>query len=162
MQLRAATDALNELQQQQTKNQVESVQLRVKYDAMTKQYDSLMNQMTTAKMREIKCKLKIQSLEENLCQKNAIGKRLEQTLKEFERDTLRTITTIDHKIVKLKQEHQHLQKSCEQVISLNHRLQAAGMCTHAIHEKNKAQIKDLEYMLASISVGNYNEKIRQS
>lgn len=95
MQLRAATDALNELQQQQTKNQVEGVQLRIQYDAMTKQYNSLINQMTTAKMYEIKCKIKIQSLEENLCQKDAIDKRLEQTLKEFERDSLHTITTID-------------------------------------------------------------------
>lgn len=95
MQLKAAMNAVNELQQQQTKNQVKSVQLQVKYNAMAKQYDSLMNQATTAKVHETECKIKIQSLEENLCQKEMSNKRLEQTLNELEHDNLRTITAID-------------------------------------------------------------------
>ncbi|XP_070165404.1 nucleoprotein TPR-like [Polyergus mexicanus] len=154
MQLKAAMNAVNELQQQQTKNQVESVQLQVKYDAMAKQYDSLMNQATTAKVHETECKIKIQSLKENLRQKEMSNKRLEQTLNELEHDNLRTITAIDHKITKLSQEHQNLQKSCEAIIGLNQRLQILDMCTHAIHKKNEAKIKDLEYMLASMSVRN--------
>lgn len=95
MQLKAAINAVNELQQQQTKNQVESVQLQVKYDAMAKQYDSLLNQATTAKVYEIKCKIKIQNLEESLRQKEKSNKILEQTLNELEQDSLRTITAID-------------------------------------------------------------------
>lgn len=95
MQLKAAMNAVNELQQQQTKNQVESVQLQVKYDAMAKQYDSLMNQATTAKVHETECKIKIQSLEEKLRQREMSNKRLEQTLNELEHDSLRTITAID-------------------------------------------------------------------
>lgn len=63
--------------------------------------------------------------------------------------------TIDFsKITKLSQEQQNLQKSCEAIISLNQRLQVIGMCTHAIHRKNETKIKDLEYMLASMSVRN--------
>lgn len=58
------------------------------------------------------------------------------------------------KITKLSQEQRNLQKSCEAVISLNQRLQIMGMCTHAIHQKNETKIKDLEYMLASMSVKN--------
>lgn len=58
------------------------------------------------------------------------------------------------KITKLSQEHQNLQKSCEAIIGLNQRLQILDMCTHAIHKKNEAKIKDLEYMLASMSVRN--------
>ncbi|XP_029676522.1 early endosome antigen 1-like [Formica exsecta] len=161
MQLKAAMNAVNELQQQQTKNQVESVQLQVKYNAMAKQYDSLMNQATTAKVHETECKIKIQSLEENLRQKEMSNKRLEQTLNELEHDNLRTITAIDQKITKLSQEHQNLQKSCEAIIGLNQRLQILDMCTHAIHKKNEAKIKDLEYMLASMSVRNveFTEKL---
>ncbi|XP_072755364.1 uncharacterized protein [Anoplolepis gracilipes] len=161
MQLKAAINAVNVLQQQQTKNQVESVQLQVKYDAMAKQYDSLMNQATTAKVHETECKIKIQNLEENLRQKEMSNKRLEQTLNELEHDSLRTITAIDHKITKLSQEHQNLQKSCEAIICLNQRLQIMGMCTHAIHQKSEAKIKDLEYMLASMSVKNeeFTEKL---
>lgn len=36
-----------------------------------------------------------------------------------------------------------------------------GMCTHAIHQKSEAKIKDLEYMLASMSVKNeeFTEKL---
>ncbi|KMR04886.1 kinesin-related protein 4-like protein [Lasius niger] len=154
MQLKAAMNAVNELQQQQTKNQVESVQLQVKYDAMAKQYDSLMNQATNARVYETERKIKIQSLEENLRQKERNNKILEQTLNELEQDSLRTITAIDQKITKLSQEHQHLQKSCEAVIDLNQRLQIVGLCTHAIHQKNEAKIKNLEYMLASMSDKN--------
>lgn len=95
MQLKAAMNAINELQQQQTKSQVESVQLQVKYDAMVKQYDSLINETTAAKVHETECKIKIHSLEENLRQKEMSNKRLEQTLNELEHDSLRTITAID-------------------------------------------------------------------
>ncbi|XP_029163518.1 early endosome antigen 1-like [Nylanderia fulva] len=151
MQLKTAMNAINELQQQQMKNQVESVQLQVKYDAMAKQYNSLMNQATAAKVCETECKIKIQNLEENLRQKEMSNKILVQTLNELEQDSLRTITAIDHKITKLSQEQQHLQKSCEAVVDLNQRLQIVGLCTHAIHQKNEAKIKNLESMLASMS-----------
>ncbi|KAL6445210.1 hypothetical protein ACFW04_002230 [Cataglyphis niger] len=159
MQLKAAMNAVNELQQQQMKNQVESVQSQVKYDVMAKQYDSLMNQVATAKVHETECKIQIQNLEESLRQKEMSNKRLEQTLNEMEHDNLRTITIIDHKITKLSQEHQNLKKSCEAIICLNQRLQIVDMCTHAIHKKNEAKIKDLEYMLASMSDKNVDLQI---
>lgn len=95
IQLNAAVNTINELQQQQIKNQVESVQLQIKYDAMAKQYDSLINQATAAKVHETECKIKIQSLEEKLRQKEMSNKRLEQTLNELEHDSLRAITAID-------------------------------------------------------------------
>nr|XP_012224785.1 PREDICTED: uncharacterized protein LOC105673601 isoform X2 [Linepithema humile] len=154
MQLKTAMDAVNELQQQQTKNQINSVQLQVKCDTIAKQYDSMMNQVTSAKMHEMECKIKIQSLEENLHYKDLINKKLKQTLKELEHNNLRATTTVDRKIVKLKEEHQHLQKSCEAVIHFNRRLQTVGLCAYAIHQKDKAKIKDLLCMLASMSVKN--------
>lgn len=58
------------------------------------------------------------------------------------------------KIAKLKEEHRYLQKSCEEIVTLNQRLQTVGLCTHAIHQKDKAKIKDLEGMLASMTVRN--------
>ncbi|XP_012530637.1 uncharacterized protein LOC105833439 [Monomorium pharaonis] len=154
MRLRAVTEMVNESQQQQTKNQVESVQLRIKYDAMAKQCESLTSQAVTAKIREAECTLKIRSLEEKLSQKDASNKIMEQALKKLQHDNLRVINTIDHNIAKLKEEHQYLQKFCEQIISLNQRLQAVGLCTHAIHQKDKTRIKDLECMLASMTIRN--------
>lgn len=95
MRLRAVTEVANESQQQQTKNQVESVQLRVKYDAMAKQCESLMSQAATTKMHEAECKIKIRNLEENLRQRNASYKRMEEALNKLERDGSRVITAID-------------------------------------------------------------------
>lgn len=95
MQLKVTMNAANELQQQQTKNQIEDVQLRVKYDAMSKQYDSLMNQATVIKAQEIEYKIKVQVLENKLCQENMTNKSLEQTLKEFERNSLRNLSAIE-------------------------------------------------------------------
>lgn len=99
MQLKTALNVMNQLEQQQTKNQIESVELQVKYDAMSKQFDSLMNQTTSAKAREIEYKMKIQSLEEALCQRDTTNKRLEQMLKEFEHNNLRTINAIDQYVL---------------------------------------------------------------
>ncbi|XP_011169392.1 uncharacterized protein LOC105202521 [Solenopsis invicta] len=154
MRLKVVTEVANESQQQQTKNQIENVQLRIKYDTMVKQCESLRSQAATAKMHEVECIFKIQSLEEKLRQIDASNKTMEQALKKLERDNSRVITTIDHNIAKLTEEHQFLQKSCEQIIILNQRLQTVGLCTHAIHQKDKAKIKDLEYMLASMTVRN--------
>lgn len=95
MQLKIAMDAADALQQQQTKNQVDSVQLQVKYDTIANQYDSMMNQVRSAKMHETECKIKIQSLEENLHYKDLINKKLKQMLKELEDNNLRTITIVD-------------------------------------------------------------------
>lgn len=95
MRLRVITEMANESQQQQTKNQVENIQLRIKYEAMAKQCESLMSQTAAAKVHEAEYKIKIQSLEENLRQKDASNKRMEQTLKKLERDGSRVITTID-------------------------------------------------------------------
>lgn len=95
MRLRTVTEVMNESQQQQTKNQVESVQLRVKYDAMAKQCESLMSQTAATKMHEAECEIKIRNLEENLRQRNASHKRMEEALKKLERDSSRVITAID-------------------------------------------------------------------
>lgn len=95
MRLRAVTEVATESQQQQTKNQVENVQLRVKYEAMEKQCEFLMSQAVAAKAHEAECKLKIRSLDENLRQKDASNKRMEQALKKLERNSSRIITTID-------------------------------------------------------------------
>lgn len=95
MRLKAITEVANESQQQQTKNQVESLQLRIKYDAMTKQCESLMSQAATAKIHEAECKIKIRSLEEKLHQRDASNKIMEQALKKLQRDNSRAITTID-------------------------------------------------------------------
>ncbi|EGI66876.1 PREDICTED: early endosome antigen 1-like isoform X1 [Acromyrmex echinatior] len=154
MRLRVVTEVANESQQQQTKNQVESVQLRIKYDAMTKQCESLMSQAAAAKTHEAECKIKIRSLEEKLHQRDTSNKIMEQALKKLEYDNSRVIAAIDHKIAKLKEEHRYLQKSCEDTIILNQRLQTVGLCTHAIHQKDKAKIKELEHMLASMMIRN--------
>ncbi|XP_011860981.1 PREDICTED: uncharacterized protein LOC105558083 [Vollenhovia emeryi] len=154
MRLRVVTEMANESQQQQTKDQVETVQLRVKYETMAKQYGSLMSQAAAAKVHEAECKIKIRSLEENLRQKEASNKRMEQTLRQLERDNARVIAAVDHKITKLKDEHQHLQKSCKEIIIFNQRLQTVGLCAHAIHQKNQAKINDLEHKLASTTVKN--------
>ncbi|KYN02413.1 hypothetical protein ALC62_06793 [Cyphomyrmex costatus] len=154
MRLKAVTEVANESQQQQTKNQVESVQLRIKHDAMTKQCESLMSQAATTKMHEAECKIKIQNLEEKLRQRDASNKIMEQALKKLKHDNSRIVTTIDHTIAKFKEEHQYLQRSCEEIIILNQRLQTVGLCTHAIHQKDKAKIKELEHMLASMMIRN--------
>jgi len=95
MRLKAVTEVANESQQQQTKNQVENVQLRVKYEAMAKQCESLMSQAAAAKVHEAECKIKIRSLEENLRQREESNKRMGQALNKLERDGSRVITTID-------------------------------------------------------------------
>lgn len=95
MRLKVVTEVANESQQQQTKNQIENVQLRIKYDTMVKQCESLRSQAATAKMHEVECIFKIQSLEEKLRQIDASNKTMEQALKKLERDNSRVITTID-------------------------------------------------------------------
>lgn len=95
MRLKAVTEVANESQQQQTKNQVESVQLRVKYDAMAKQCESLTSQAVAAKIHEAECIFKIRNLEEKLRQRDASNKIMEQALKKLEHDNSRVITAID-------------------------------------------------------------------
>ncbi|XP_014473956.1 PREDICTED: uncharacterized protein LOC106744061 [Dinoponera quadriceps] len=149
MQLKAAMDRVNKLEQQRAENQIKCVQLQVKYDAMSKQYDSLMNQASNTKMWETEYKMKVRNLEENLRQKDATNERLGQMLKDLECNNLHTINVIDHNIAKLAQEHRWLVKSCEAIVSLNQRLQTVGLCTYVIHEKDTTKINNLERMLVS-------------
>ncbi|XP_011154559.1 uncharacterized protein LOC105192257 [Harpegnathos saltator] len=151
MQLKAAMDVINKLEQQQIKKQTKYIQLEVKYDAMSKQYNSLINQATSTKVQETEYKMKIQNLEKILYKKDMINKRLEQILKELERNNLHTISAIDYNISKLTQEHQYLTKSCDAVISLNQRLQTVGLCTYVIHKKDVIKVNNLERMLVSQS-----------
>lgn len=95
MRLRVVTEVANESQQQQTRNQVENVQLRVKCDAMAKQCESLRSQAAAGRTHEAGCKIKIRSLEENLRQRDASNKITEQALKKLEHDNSRVITAID-------------------------------------------------------------------
>lgn len=95
MQLRTAVEAAGELRQQRAADQLESVQLQVKYDAMAKRHDCLTNEITTAKVRETESGIKIQSLEEELRQGDTTNAGLERALNELERDSSRAIDAID-------------------------------------------------------------------
>lgn len=55
-------------------------------------------------------------------------------------------------IVKILKEHKYLVESTKSIIQLNKRLQTFGLCSHAINEKNRKEIKDLQMKLIAFSI----------
>lgn len=60
-------------------------------------------------------------------------------------------------IAKLGKEQEYLLNSGKAVILLNKRLQTFGLCFHAINEKNKARVRDLQRKLIASSINESNK-----
>lgn len=55
-------------------------------------------------------------------------------------------------IAKISKEQKYLLETTKTVIHLNQRLQTFGLCFHAINQGNKAEIRDLQHKLISLSM----------
>lgn len=60
-------------------------------------------------------------------------------------------------ITKLSKEQKYLTESAKAIIQLNKRLQTFGLCFHAIHQKDRAELKNLQHRLTVLMM---NESIQ--
>ncbi|KAK2575484.1 hypothetical protein KPH14_011211 [Odynerus spinipes] len=152
MQILAAIATINRLEDEKTRTYVEHVQLKVNYEAMCNERDSLIEQTKAAKSEIVEANIKLQTAKNKISTLEMLNKNLEESLTMLKSNTLRMIATAESEIVKLKKEYQHLEKSCQIIINLNKRLQTFGLCAHNIHQRDKIEMKKLQCKLASLSI----------
>lgn len=58
-------------------------------------------------------------------------------------------------MAKIEKEQKYLLESTKAIIQLNKRLQTFGLCFHAINQKNKIDIKNLQHKLITFSVNKF-------
>ncbi|KAF7393942.1 hypothetical protein HZH68_010761 [Vespula germanica] len=151
MQLSAAVTMINRLEDEKMKTYIEHIQLKVNYDAMINERNSLIEQTKATKLEIIDSNIKLQTAEDEISNLKMLNKNLEESLTMLRDNTLQMIATAESEIAKLKKEHQYLQQSCQNIIDLNKRLQIFGLCTHSIHQRDKIEIQRLQCKLNSLS-----------
>nr|XP_050856391.1 rho-associated protein kinase 1-like isoform X1 [Vespula vulgaris] len=151
MQLSAAVAMINRLEDEKMKTYIEHVQLKVNYDAMINERNSLIEQTKATKLEIIDSNIKLQTAEDEISNLKMLNKNLEESLTMLRDNTLQMIATAESEIAKLKKEHQYLQQSCQNIIDLNKRLQIFGLCAHSIHQRDKIEIQRLQCKLNSLS-----------
>ncbi|KAG7202766.1 hypothetical protein KM043_009935 [Ampulex compressa] len=154
LQLNSALDVITRLEEEKMRMQVEGLQLRINYESGLKERDSLIEQANSAKIKSMKCKMKVEELENSLREKNVENKKLEGLLSELKCSSTKVITAFNDNLTKLEKEHQYLWQSCKEAVQLNKRLQTVGLCFHAIDQKNKMEIKDLQCKLSTLSMNS--------
>lgn len=58
-------------------------------------------------------------------------------------------------MAKIEKEQKYLLESAKAIIQLNKRLQTFGLCFHAINQKNKVDIKNLQHKLITLFVNEF-------
>ncbi|KAI4488479.1 hypothetical protein M0802_011585 [Mischocyttarus mexicanus] len=138
MQLSAAINMINRLEDEKMRTYMEHVQLKVNYDAMINERNSMIEQTKITKLEIIETNIKLQTAEDKISSLEMLNKNLEESLAMLKDNILKT-------------EHQHLQQSCQTIIDLNNRLQIFGLCAHSIHQRDKIEIQRLQCKLNSMS-----------
>ncbi|XP_015182387.1 PREDICTED: uncharacterized protein LOC107069514 [Polistes dominula] len=150
MQLSAAINIINRLEDEKMRTYMEHVQLKVNYDTMINERNSLIEQTKITKLEIIEANIKLQSAKDKISSLEMLNKNLEESLTMLKNNTLKMVATAENEIAKLKKEHQHLQQSCQMTIDLNNRLQIFGLCAHSIHQRDKIEVQRLQCKLNSM------------
>ncbi|XP_023287806.1 major antigen-like isoform X2 [Orussus abietinus] len=148
--LKSVMELTNQLGEENRRCQNEKTELQIKCDRALREQVMLLNQARIANMENIELKQKLQNLEMDVDNKGAVMKDLVQSLHEVEKASNNIHAAIEIKFLKLEREHKELRKTCAAIKETNNRLQALGLSTHAIHQKDKANIEELHKKLSKL------------
>ncbi|XP_043602730.1 uncharacterized protein LOC122576456 [Bombus pyrosoma] len=138
-------------------NKIDYSNLSMNYETLLKESDVLTKEALSCQTEAAKVKLKITSLENILRREILQKEKLEQALIKLKNDYQKITANIDINIAKIAKEQQYLLESSKAAIQLNRRLQTFGLCSHAINERNKANIRELQHKLTALSVNEFNK-----
>nr|XP_012150473.1 PREDICTED: uncharacterized protein LOC105663777 [Megachile rotundata] len=152
--LKSAAETISSLEEEKMRDKIYYSNLSMNHDSLLKERDILSKEILSSQTEAAKSKIKIESLENTLQREIHRKEVLEKALIELKNDNEKIIAGIDINITKLSKEQKYLTESAKVVIQLNKRLQTFGLCFHAIHEKNRNEIKDLQHKLAAFSMND--------
>ncbi|XP_046467679.1 centromere-associated protein E-like [Neodiprion pinetum] len=146
-QLDFAMAAARRWEEEKTVNRCQQIQSTMYSETVIRERDSLLHQTKNLQLENMMLKQKIQEIETI----NAIRGPIEENFMEMKNKVSLIINTATSEIEKLHRDLENLQISVNAANKLNGRLQAAGMCRHAIEEKYRARIRELENKLNPIN-----------
>ncbi|XP_076160657.1 uncharacterized protein LOC143143379 isoform X2 [Ptiloglossa arizonensis] len=150
--LKLGVETIERLEEEKMRNKIDYSKMKINYDSIIKERDLLAKEALSSQMEVAKFKIKMKSLENKLQQETRKKGELEKAIIEMKNDNEKIIANINMNIVKILKEHKYLVESTKSIIQLNKRLQTFGLCSHAINEKNRKEIKDLQMKLIAFSI----------
>ncbi|XP_012344821.2 uncharacterized protein LOC105736071 [Apis florea] len=129
--------------------------LSVNYENVLREREILTKETLFSQTKAAKFQLKIENLEHILQREIQQKEKLEQTLQELKNNSEKIIININMNMAKIEKEQKYLLESAKAIIQLNKRLQTFGLCFHAINQKNKVDIKNLQHKLITLSVNEF-------
>ncbi|XP_076684413.1 uncharacterized protein LOC143377231 [Andrena cerasifolii] len=144
-------ETINQLEEEKMRKKIDHSNWSINYDSVLKERDILAREAVSSQTEAAKFKIKMESLENTLQRETRRKEELEKALNQLKSDNERIIANIDMNIAKISKEQRYLLDSSKAIIRLNNRLHTFGLCFHAINEKNKAEIKDLQHKLITLS-----------
>ncbi|XP_078044075.1 uncharacterized protein LOC144473761 [Augochlora pura] len=149
--LQLAMERIDQLEEEKIRLKIDYSNLLIDHENIIKEHSTLSKEVLSSRTEAAKFKIKTGTLQKSLQRETQRKEKLEKALIEYKNDNDRIIANIDMNIVKISKEHVYLIENGKAIINLNKRLQSFGLCFHAINEKNKAEIKDLQHKLMTIS-----------
>ncbi|CAL7941976.1 unnamed protein product [Xylocopa violacea] len=150
--LKLTSQIINRLEEEKMRNKIDFSNLSMNYESLIKERDILTQELLKCQTEMAKFKLTHESLENTLHREIRQKEKLEQALMDLKNDNEKIIANVDMNITKLSKEQEYLLESAKAIIQLNKRLQTFGLCSHAINEKYKTEIKSLQHKLIALSV----------
>lgn len=95
MQLSAAINMIGRLEDEKMKTYIEHVQLKVNYDAMINERNSLIEQTKATKLEMIDSNIKLRTAEDKISNLKMLNKNLEESLTMLRDNTLQMIATAE-------------------------------------------------------------------
>ncbi|XP_046145171.1 uncharacterized protein LOC114877887 [Osmia bicornis bicornis] len=131
--------------------------LSMDHDSLLKERDILAKETLSNQTEAAKFKIHIENLENTLRRETCRKEELEKELIELKNNNEKIVASIDMNITKLSKEQKYLTESAKAIIQLNKRLQTFGLCFHAIHQKDRVELKNLQHRLTVLAM---NESIQ--
>ncbi|XP_076757706.1 uncharacterized protein LOC143427439 [Xylocopa sonorina] len=150
--LKLTSEMINRLEEEKMRSKIDLSNLSMNYESLIKERDILTQELLTCQTEIAKFKLTHESLENTLQREIRQREKLEQALMDLKNDNAKIIANVDMNITKISKEQKYLSESAKSIIQLNKRLQTFGLCSYAVIEKYKAQIKSLQHKLITLSV----------
>ncbi|XP_076637046.1 uncharacterized protein LOC143349587 [Colletes latitarsis] len=149
--LKLAVDTINRLEEEKIRDKINYSNVLINYDSVIKERDILVKETLSSQTEAATFKMKIACLENTLGREIRKKVELEKALIKLKNDNEKIIANIDMNIAKISKEQKYLLESSRSIICLNKRLQTFGLCSYAIHEQNRTEIKNLRHKLISFS-----------
>ncbi|XP_053976383.1 tropomyosin-like [Hylaeus volcanicus] len=152
-------ETIDRLEEEKMRDKIDQSNLSINYDSVVKERDILARETFSSQTEAVTIKIKMESLENKLRRETRRKEELEKAMNELKNDNETVVANIDMNIAKISKEQKYLVESAKAVIELNKRLQTFCLCSHAINEKNKAEIKDLRNKLITLSTNESQSSV---